>query len=97
MSAGLSLGGARQQLERMLRSNETKRYASVTKGRKEPLFHLRGIQLAGVCCLQEHTSNSEGETSCFPEGESICTGRYREAVLNLFAQELLLNHGKELL
>lgn len=53
VSAGLSLGGARQQSESMLRPNETKRYARVTKGGKERLLHLRGTQLAGVCCLQE--------------------------------------------
>ena len=85
MSAGLSLGEARQQSERMLRPNETRRYASVTKGRKEPLFHLRGTQLAGVCCLQEAHLQLRGRDLLLPWGEHICTGRHREAVLNTFA------------
>ena len=53
--------------------------------------------LLGSAVCRRHTSNLEGETFCFPEGEHICTGRFREAVLNLFARGFLLNHGKELL
>ena len=67
------------------------------KEERNPSSTSEESSLLGSAVCRRHTSNSEGETSCFPEGESLCTGRYREAVLNLFAQELLLNHGKELL
>lgn len=52
--------------------------------------------LLGSAICRRHTSNSEGETFCFLRG-SIFVLEGSEAVLNLFAGGLLLNHGKEFL
>ena len=78
-------GEVRQQLQRCSGPDETDRRVTATKGRKEPLLHLRGTQLAGICCLQEARLQPRREDPLVPCGEHICTGRHRDTVLNTFA------------
>lgn len=67
-------GEVRQQLGRCSGPDETGRYVTATKGREGPLLHLRGTQLAGICCLQEAHLQPRREDPLVPWGEGICTG-----------------------
>lgn len=55
------------------------------KEERNPSSTSEEPSLLGSAVCRRHTSDSEGENFCFPEGEHICTGRHREAVLNMFA------------